>query len=55
MTEAHNHPPEIAQELAKMQHEEFLPVEKKLVLVSLLLGVVLLALLMWLSKALFPS
>jgi hypothetical protein len=55
MTEAHNNPPDIAQELAKMQHEELLPVEKKLILASLLTGVILLALLMWLSKALFPS
>jgi hypothetical protein len=55
MTEEHNNPPKIAEELAKMQHEELLPVEKKLILVSLLAGVVLLALLLWASKALFPS
>jgi multisubunit Na+/H+ antiporter MnhC subunit len=55
MTEANNNPPEIAEELAKMQHEELLPVEKKLILVSLVLGVVLLAILLWLSKTLFPS
>jgi hypothetical protein len=45
----------IADEIAKMPVEEFLPVEKKLVAYSLILGVVLLAVLTWLSKTLFPS
>jgi hypothetical protein len=45
--------PRLAEELQKMQKEELLPVEKKLVLGSLLLGVFLLAILVWLSRALF--
>ncbi len=45
----------VADELARMQGEQLLPVEKKLVLWSLLTGIVLLAALTWLSKVLFPS
>ncbi len=47
--------PNVADELARMQGEEILPVEKKLVLWSLLAGVALLAVLTWLSRTLFPS
>jgi hypothetical protein len=45
--------PKLAEELAKMQHEPLLPVEKKLIAYSLLLGVVLLALLWWVSATFF--
>jgi len=48
-------PNQLADELLQMKAEELLPAEKKLVLYSLLSGVVLLALLTWLSKVLFPS
>jgi hypothetical protein len=55
MSEDKPNPPELASELAKMNREELLPVEKKLILWSLILGVVLLVALTWLSKVLFPS
>ncbi len=42
-----------ADELKKMPEEPLLPVEKKLVAYSLILGVVLLAALVWLNRALF--
>jgi hypothetical protein len=41
--------PRIAEELSRMQDEPLLPVEKKLIAYSLILGVVLLALLAWIS------
>jgi len=41
--------PKFAEELKKMQYEEMLPVEKKLVAWSISLGVVLIALLVWVS------
>ncbi len=47
--------PKIAEELGKMPAEPMLPVEKKLVGFSLILGVVLLGLLVWLSHVLFPG
>lgn len=46
-------PPKIADELKKMEHEPLLPIEKKLVAYSLILGVVLLVALVWVNKALF--
>jgi hypothetical protein len=55
MSDAKPNPPELADELAKMSREELLPVEKKLILWSLLLGVILLVALVWLSQALFPQ
>ena len=55
MSEEKPAPANVADELARMQREEMLPVEKKLVFWSLLLGVTLLAALTWLSKLLFPS
>lgn len=45
----------IAEELRKMEYEEFLPVEKKLVAWSIILGVVLLGLLIWISYTYFPG
>lgn len=38
-----------------MEYEEFLPVEKKLVGWSIILGVVLLGLLIWISYTYFPG
>lgn len=42
-------------ELRQMQHEPLLPVEKRLIATSLILGVVLLAVLVWLSRHFFPG
>ncbi len=47
--------PKLADELKKMQQEPLLPIEKKLVRWSVLLGLVLIAVLMWVSQALFSS
>jgi hypothetical protein len=47
--------PKIADELKKMEYEPLLPVEKKLIVGSLVLGIVLLGLLMWISRAFFPG
>jgi hypothetical protein len=49
------HPPKIVDELKKMEYEPLLPVEKKLIVGSLVLGVVLLGLLMWVSRVFFPG
>jgi hypothetical protein len=46
--------PHIGDELKRMQREPLLPVEKRLIAWSLVIGVVLLALLVWLSSRLFP-
>ena len=48
-------PPKIIDELKKMEYEPLLPVEKKLILGSLVLGVVLLGLLLWVSRVFFPG
>jgi len=45
--------PKLAEELKKMPYEPLLPIEKKLVLWSVLLGLFLLAALMWANHALF--
>ena len=42
--------PKLSDELRKMEYEPLLPVEKKLILWSVGLGIVLLALLIWLSS-----
>jgi hypothetical protein len=47
-------PGQLADELAKMSCEPLLPVEKKLIGGSLLLGAVLLGLLVWISYRYFP-
>ncbi len=47
--------PKIIDELKKMEHEPLLPVEKKLIVGSLVLGVVLLGVLMWISRVFFPG
>jgi hypothetical protein len=43
-----------AEEMARISYEPLLPAEKKLIAGSLILGVVLLGLLLWLSAAYFP-
>jgi hypothetical protein len=43
-----------AEELARIPYEPLLPVEKKLIAGSLILGVALLGLLLWLSVTFFP-
>ena len=47
--------PKFSEELKKMGYEPLLPVEKKLIAGSLLLGIVLLGLLIWLSNKFFPG
>jgi hypothetical protein len=47
--------PKIADELAKLEHEPLLPVEKKLIAWSIGLGIALLGLLVWASYTFFPS
>ena len=46
--------PKLSDELKKMEYEPLLPVEKKLIAGSLLLGIVLLGLLLWISHIFFP-
>jgi len=46
---------ELAREMAAIPEEPLLPVEKKLIAGSLLLGLVLLGLLYWLSQEWFPT
>lgn len=45
--------PKLSEELQKMPYEPLLPIEKKLVLWSIVLGVFLLGVLMWVNQALF--
>ena len=47
--------PKLSDELKKMEYEPLLPVEKKLIAGSLILGIVLLGLLIWLSNTFFPG
>ena len=47
--------PRLAEEMDKMEYEPLLPVEKKLIAWSIALGVVLLALLTWVSYTFFPA
>lgn len=47
--------PRLAEEMRKMEEEEFLPVEKKLVGWSIALGIVLLGVLVWISYTFFPA
>jgi hypothetical protein len=45
----------IADELQKMEYEPLLPVEKKLIAWSLIVGTILLGVLVWLSYRFFPG
>ncbi len=47
--------PRIAEELRKMEYEPLLPVEKKLIGYSLIIGAALLGLLVWISYTFFPG
>lgn len=47
--------PKLAEELEKMGYEPLLPVEKKLISWSIILGVVLLGILVWVSYTFFPG
>ncbi len=47
--------PKVAEEMKKLTEEPLLPVEKKLIAWSVGLGVVLLALLVWISRTFFPG
>lgn len=47
--------PKLADELKKMEYEDLLPVEKKLIGYSLILGTVLLGVLVWVSYTFFPG
>lgn len=47
--------PQLADELKKMEWEPLLPVEKKLITWSLAIGVISLALLVWVSYTFFPG
>jgi hypothetical protein len=46
--------PSLAQELEAIPYEPLLPIEKKLIVTCLVLGVVLLGLLLWASATFFP-
>ena len=46
--------PSIARELEAIPYEPLLPIEKKLIIWCLVLGVVLLGLLLWASATFFP-
>jgi hypothetical protein len=47
--------PKFIDELKKMEYEPLLPVEKKLIVGSLVLGIALLGLLIWISRVFFPA
>ena len=45
----------LKQEMNAMEYEPLLPIEKKLIATSLGLGLVLLAVFIWMSQTLFPG
>ena len=47
--------PSLADEMEQMEYEPLLPVEKKLIFWSIAIGVVLLAVLTWVSYTFFPA
>ena len=47
--------PKLAEELEKMPYEPLLPIEKKLIAWSILLGLFLLAVLLWVSQTFFHA
>jgi hypothetical protein len=49
-----NDKPRIGEEIRKMQAEPLLPIEKKLIAWSLILGVALLAILVWTGNSSLP-
>jgi hypothetical protein len=46
--------PRLAEEMEKMEYEPLLPVEKKLIIWSISLGIFLLVVLTWVSNTFFP-
>ena len=48
-------PQKIGEELKRLPDEPLLPIERKLIVWSVGLGVVLLGLLVWLSRTFFPA
>jgi hypothetical protein len=48
-------PRRMAEELQRMPHEPLLAVEKKLIAWSLIAGVILLGVLIWISYTFFPA
>ncbi len=50
-----NDQPKLSEELKKMEYEPLLPVEKQLIGWSIGLGIVLLAILVWVSYTFFPG
>ena len=53
MTQTHVEEPKLSEELEKMAYEPLLPIEKKLILGSVLLGLGLLAVLVLVNQVLF--
>jgi hypothetical protein len=47
--------PRLADEIKKMGYEPLLPVEKRLIGMSITLGVILLGILVWVSYTFFPA
>jgi hypothetical protein len=47
--------PKLAEELKKMEYEPLLPVEKKLIAWSIIIGAVSLGILVWVSYTFFPG
>jgi hypothetical protein len=47
--------PKLAEEIKKMEYEPLLPIEKKLISWSIILGLALLGLLIWVSYTFFPA
>ena len=47
--------PKLADELKRMEYEPLLPVEKKLISYSLIIGAALLGILVWVSYTFFPG
>ncbi len=50
-----NEEPRLADEMDRMEYEPLLPVEKKLIVWSIVLGIVLLGVLTWVSYTFFPA
>jgi len=45
--------PRLSDEIKKMEYEPLLPIEKKLIGWSIIIGLVLIVVLVWISRALF--
>lgn len=47
--------PKLAEEIKKMENEPLLPIEKKLIAWSIIIGLALLGILIWVSYTFFPA